>query len=353
MPDLGAETCDWDGARPSRRTGRWPSIVGTLGLVAVGVVLVRAGSEGPVEGWAGPSATCRVMIEGRECPVFAMAWSPDGRKLAVSGYGPIVRVWDRESGRLGSIEGAEARPRFVEGWSPDGRRLILGGLDVPAESWDMASPLVDKEAREVTRPTDREGVVRMIAEASRGGPIRVRGEAESRSTWLPASAHAAIWAAFAPDGRSIATVESDLSLRIWDAPSGRLRQTIGGAPLGFGSVAFSPDGSKVAAGGGGSVRVWDANSGAPLASLGQGICGSAIIAFSPDGTRLAGACWDATIRVWDLATGLERAKLGGHDGQILSLGWSPDGQTLASGGYDSTVRLWDVAGPVEVARLGD
>jgi WD40 repeat protein len=352
MLDRDSESCEWVSVRPARSAGWVPSALVTLGLIALGFILVRAGSERSSAGAAGPVATCRALLEGRECPVFALAWSPDGRRLAISDFGPIVKVWDRESGAVRSIEGKAGQPRFVVGWSEDGRQLIVVGLDEPVEAWDLGDS-VPLEPREVIRPEDYQGVVSMIAGSSRGGPIRVRGPLDRRSTWLPNSGRVATSAAFAPDGRSIATAEVDLSVRIWDAATGHLRHTFPGENRGFSSVAFSPDGARVAAGGGGAIRVWDANSGALRSTLGEGICGSAVIGFSPDGTRIVAASWDGSIRVWDLSTGLESVKLAGHDGQVLSLAWSPDGKTLASGGYDSTVRLWDVVDPIEVARAQD
>jgi WD40 repeat protein len=352
MPDRDTESFGSRADRPTRTTGWLTSLLGTLGLVVAGSLFVWAGSDRLSEGTVKPVQNCRALLEGRESPVFALAWSPDGRALAASGFGPTVTIRDRETGRMRLIDGGTGQHRFIIGWSDDGQRLIVGGVDEAVEAWDIAvnGP---GEVHKVTRPEGPSAASRMIAKASRGGPIRVRGSIEWRTAWLPSSDHPALTAAFAPDGLSIVTAETDKALRVWDARSKRLRYTLRGDNRGVSCVAVSPDSSKIASGGGGALRVWDANSGELLATLGDKIVGTAVIAFSPDGTRLAGANWDGTIRVWELATGLERAKLGGHDGQVLSLAWSPDGRTLASGGYDSTVKLWNLTPTVEVARAED
>ncbi|UKZ72431.1 hypothetical protein TrVFT333_000060 [Trichoderma virens FT-333] len=65
------------------------------------------------------------------------------------------------------------------------------------------------------------------------------------------------------------------------------------------------------------------------------------VAFSPNGQRLASGSRDHTIRVWDASSGACLRTLEGHSGWVSSVVFSPDGQRLASGSHDNTVRVWD------------
>ena len=71
-------------------------------------------------------------------------------------------------------------------------------------------------------------------------------------------------------------------------------------------------------------------------------CGS--VAFSPDGTRIVSGGDDNTVRLWDAATGQPVGQpLTGHTDAVYSVAFSPDGTRIVSGSDDGTVRLWDAA----------
>src|SRR5262249_44226700 len=153
--------------------------------------------------------------------------------------------------------------------------------------------------------------------------------------------------AFSPDGRRLASASLDKHVKLWDPATGQEVLTLRGHTDIPDRVLFSPDGRRLAsASGDGTVRVWDATppEGAPdprTRTL-RGHAGIVYgVAFSPGGRHLASASADNTVKVWEAATGKEVRTLRGHTDTVLGVAFI-DEDRLASASMDRTVRLWDV-----------
>jgi RNA polymerase sigma factor (sigma-70 family) len=113
------------------------------------------------------------------------------------------------------------------------------------------------------------------------------------------------------------------------------------------NVAFAPDGKTLASiGWDGAVRFWDVTTGEPATKLPEieGAGRSPSAAFSPDGTRLA-VGRDSFLQLWDLTTGKEFFRSPVLKGGVREIVFSPEGKTLATATEESdpAVRIWDVA----------
>src|SRR5205823_3766829 len=96
---------------------------------------------------------------------------------------------------------------------------------------------------------------------------------------------------FSPDGKWLASGSQDMTVKVWDAMSGQAMFTLKGHTSLVRSVAFSPDGKRLASGGMGDtvVKVWDVTGGMETLTLNGHTDMGRSVAFSADGKRLASA----------------------------------------------------------------
>ena len=112
--------------------------------------------------------------------------------------------------------------------------------------------------------------------------------------------------------------------------------TVNGIDKAVWSLAYSPDGTVLAAGlAKGTVKLWDVKTGQPGATFSAPDVRA--LTFSPDGKFLAAGAGSVTL--WDTATWQLRATLQRHQDVIHTVAFSPDGWTLASASQDGTIKL--------------
>ena len=296
-----------------------------------------------------------------------MATSPDGHLIATGGIdestpGNDVFVWDARTGdRLQTLTTSLETTEL--GFSPDGRRLIA--LATGAESivyrWDTRSWQELRRlnvGREVPYPATMafspDG--RLLAVTGADGIVSILDAETGRVVQeLRAPRSGFLGVTFSRDSARVAAAPNfgGNVIPVWDVRTGRRVMELGGGDF---SVAYSPDGSRIAAGSaGGTPKVYDAQTGDELLTL-QGHTGFVWgVQFSLDGQVLATAGDDGTARVWDAHTGAQLLVLHGHAGTVFGLRFSPDGRRLVTAGGDSTVRVWDISpsGSRELVTMED
>jgi WD40 repeat protein/ribosomal protein S27E len=290
--------------------------------------------------------------------VSAVAWSPDGKRLATAGHG--VRVWDATQWRSGELKpiwqlSAHSDNITALAFSPDGSRLLTAGNDRRVSIWNAANGKSDMTlsagevglGERVSKVTGRlQGIFYSFGDAHRG---------------------AVTDAAWSPDGKWIATSGNDQAVKIWDAKTGKLDRVFAQHSQPVVAVAWNPKLSWLAfadTSGRVYVREFDVAkkkedqppplktgtkveeadsdeepSTGPDRSQPIQAYGVRNLYWSPNGQRLT---WSGSgqQQFWNFLSG--RIDLTIYRGGPSAVAWDPQGEFCASLGSDGFARVWDL-----------
>jgi WD40 repeat protein/tRNA A-37 threonylcarbamoyl transferase component Bud32 len=362
-----------------RLQGRMPTLGTTFSPDAGTVALM----------WKGRLAVYD-LPSGREIPEFrdsnvgvGRAFSADGRRLAVSarsGGEQVVRVRDvatREVVATLKVEADAGQIKHVA-LSPDGTTAAATSGQGKVYVWDVASGkqtldfaphgfLENPRANYLTvllsfspdggrlvTASERDPVARsqILATGKQVLALDPGQDGYSTVVWAPKGG----WVAAA----SVGLQHPDLSVRIWDATTGRMRHVLLGHTQYIYCMAVSPDGRRLATGGDRRVMLWDAETGLPLATYCGHAEGVSAVSFAGEGKRLVSLDLVGVFKTWDATRAPEYVPISYPGSRLEDATFSPDGRLVAGslmelpkgpGPPAYRVRVWDAGSGRQVAEF--
>ncbi len=288
-------------------------------------------------------------------PITALAFSPDGKEIAASGYHEVT-LWSPADGRLNRRLGGTAERVYEIAYSPDGKWLATASGD-PGQSgavtlWIAEPSGGGKPARDLLETTDSVFAVafspdsKKLAAAGADRAIRV-WEVDSGRQIALIEDHAdwILDVAFSPDGNRLASASRDKTCKVFDIAKKESLVTFPTHAQPVNCVSFSPDGKVVVSGGDdNSIRFWTAEDDAKQVRQIGGFGGPVFkLQYTADGKTLVACASDRNVHILNPANGSRKQTLTGHTDWVYTFALSADGQSIASGSWDGEVRLWNLA----------
>jgi WD40 repeat protein len=372
--------------------------------------LVSAQDDGKVVVWDLLTGQAILELRGGNLPKRALAFSPDGNQLYAAGFDKNVRVWNADAfgipdslhtvtkesqaiaGKVGVGIGIGppvvfgADDQWILGPSAESGATIWNAKTgrkagdfaeaapkkIEALAFNRAGTLFATAAQERTdlpllsreEAKRRNGIIdfgpfsKDIVFPGKNQIIRIR-DAKTFKETLAINEEGSMFLslAFSPDGSRLAGVSKN-NIKAWAVDSGKEVYTLPGSTQDASAVCYSPDGQWIATGSWqdvrtldkpGEVRVWNAATGNEAHALKEHNGGRILaLAFSHDSKWLAAATGKVhatgvitEVEVWEVSSGKIASRIGQSAGMICSLAFRPDGKELATGSFDGIVRIWD------------
>jgi hypothetical protein len=296
------------------------------------------------------SGRVEVVLKAGPMPaVSALAFRGDGGLLAVGTLGEVV-VWDLLSGHPATVLSAVQGSVHALAFSRDGKRLAVGS-GLPARSGSVRIYTVP-DGTLLHDFTGHDDVVSGVTWRRDGGQLASSSLDGTVRLWdLAAGQAAGVFAghsdfvhdvAYAPDGHTLLSASKDRSVKRFDGATAKGLHTYSDHDDDVLAVAVHPSRAEfVTAGNEPQLRWWSLDKDAPTRRVGAHGGPVFQLAFSADGRRLISASGDKTVRLWDGANGSPLRTLPGPTEWQYAVALSGDGHHAAGGGWDGLVRVWD------------
>ena len=250
--------------------------------------------------------------------VYALAWSPDGRKIASGGLERTVQVRETMSGVNVLTYRGHTGSISALAWSPNGQYIASASLDKTIHVWNAISG---------DRLTTYDGHIGMIYTL-----------------------------AWSPDSKYIASNSgggTNNTVQVWEASTATTVFSSHDASYWSRALTWSPDGKFLAVGFWREVQLWNVRKRLKTTTYRGHNNWIRALAWSPDGKHIASACEDKMVQVWDITKERPIVTQRGHSEWVSSVVWSPDSKHIASASKDNVIYVWEAnTGAVLLTKRG-
>lgn len=243
--------------------------------------------------------------ENWEKPVRNISFIPGGNLILIMDDAKFL--WDRRTGKPGAHFLRPNKAVFSMDFSPDGKTMVTGSGDGTVLLFDV----------------QRRNEKKQVIQAHKGRVTSV---------------------VYSSDGKTIVTGSQDKTIKLWDANTTAEKKVFTGHRRGIKDVALSADGRTIAAvDSTTSIYLWDVETSAQKRfRTGRASNVLLSVAFSPDGKRLAVGDWEGDVHVLDAVSGISQRRFACHEGEATIVGFAADGKVLANLNEGGVVFLWNV-----------
>ena len=289
--------------------------------------------------------------------VTSVAFSPDEQTLATGSWDKTIKLWDLRTGRLIRTLTGHSNWVLSVAISPDGQMIVSSSMDGTIKLWNLRTGQLIRTLTGLAVSADGQTLV-----TREGNTIKLWNLVTGELLDSLSSSGRVGSLTLSPDGQLLANRLGSGSaylnrVELWNLRTGQLVRTLP-ERYWLHSVVISPDGQTLASVRGsteknqlalvdrgrrqiGIVELWDLRTGQLINTL-AGHYWIESVAFSPSGQILAAGGRDNLVKVWNLYTGqlLCTLSTGDEISEVNSIAISPSGQILASGSSDGTIQIW-------------
>jgi len=322
-------------------------------------ILATGNGDGKLQLWQRDGTLLRTFT-AHDAAINALAFSRNGEIIVSGSDDQMLKFWSLDGTSLNAIKGHDSAIKDLA-FSPSGDTLFSASWDGTVKLWKLRSPLLTVLRGHTAGvwgvALSNDG--RLVASSS---PKEVifwgKDGISNRRLKGPNPQFSSV--AISPDGKTIATVSADQSIKLW-SPNGTLLHSLKGHQGDIRKVAFSPDSNMVASSSSDrTVRLWRLD-GTEIATFRGHKAGTWGLAFSPDGSTLVSSSGDKTLKFWRLASVLNQKRkldsrsevksedslfktIQAHNSAVMNAAFSPNGELIASVSEDKTAKLWSREG---------